>query len=794
MLYIINLLQFFFSRKVLWLDSIRRLCGVWSPYIVCENHFEDRQIVTEIKDNKICKRLNTDAVPTIFLVTAGSKPVSTKAIESDVPNEPLQLNETKTTTRSQAPATKRQLAEDRTCHTLNKIVKIQELPHHLTVFIEDDDDEDDENEALFIKDGEFTSIPKSERLEELPQKQKYTFAFKMLALQLYFKSPSSYRLLHKAINLPRISTLYRLYIPTSPQLNPHVLMALKMKVDNMTHAEKQCVVCIGTLSLTPNIQYDVKTGKLTGLHEVNYVNLLQPARTALVVAVRGLFYNWKQAIAFSFLSNGQNCSQVKLFIHFIIAELLRLGLHVRALMTDLKSDEDIGARTLTTTANNPMIYVNNTKVYYMYDPLYLIKDIRDQLMQHNFVFQTGMTASWCDIAECHREDCKRDILRLAPKLSFNLSHPSTFSFDEIKVTSEVFSKTTAAAIDAYIHMGVLHPSARGTQKWIMIMNKLMEMLNFSILNPPFNSYALFSGEKAQVDYLRSVLLLFRQLRIAKQNGSKIDVKETNNAKFIKGFKATITALLALYEDLSFEKCWHPIVGLSRDCLTDFFTKVRKKYDLYPTAEQLTTCIKTMPIFNIFQYKVKKKYSNDLESFLSYVRQVPDITKYEERLPKIGFVDLCGNDSEEFDAVELLTVSKLDHIALYLLNKAYQRHSDCDQMRIFACGDDALKENMLKYGYVTEDGHVINSIKPEFKEFISELENKFLDKFKRDSNVPSMSELIESVELVGFILPCKCFPLIYIKQLYLRFRLYLLLKHNNTLLKDVNRNVFEINYL
>ena len=74
----------------------------------------------------------------------------------------------------------------------------------------------------------------------------------------------------------------------------------------------------------------------------------------------------------------------------------------------------------------------------------------------------------------------------------------------------------------------------------------------------------------------------------------------------------------------------------------------------------------------------------------------------------------------------------------------------------------------------------------FIAFVELLEQKFREYFDLEINIVYVgNEILKRIEDCKFDMPCECFPLHYLKKLYVRFRIYHTIKRNNKLLKNKN---------
>ncbi|CAB3252850.1 unnamed protein product [Arctia plantaginis] len=796
-------------RTALWLKKMQQPMDANTPKLyVCARHFEEKYINLNVSR----QRLKKTALPTRFLpddpqdsdgmndrdeaslsynnspvedIDTCLVPVKVEQIDNNPSTSSTEINETQR---------KRTLSEIFQNEVPSKIVKIKEENDCLTVFV-DEDKEGGHHEDEIVANQHIYDI-KFDNILELKKKKKskYSNEFKMFALDLYFKCPNAYRLLQTTFTLPRISTIYRVCIPKTSVLDEGVIRALGIKVNDMTPAQKQAVVCIGTMRVSPTIEYDAVNDTIFGFHELNGVQTLDPAGYVLLVVVRGLFHDWKQVVAFTFLNNCRTYKYINFFVDKVIRKLFEIGLEVRILLSDLESDSLVAAKERGVDVKDPFFFVNTKKIYFMYDTLHLMRNVRDNFMSNILTFKHCKLAKWSYVMSCYEHDSKKHLLRLAPHLTKDHIKPKKDARDNLKCTAELFSRRTAAAISAYIDLEVIARAAKETVQFILTMSKLKDMLNFSTKYPPEDRKAVFTGETSQVDFLVSILSLFFDIRLSNLSVSE-STKTTDISIFKEGFRLTINSLLLLYGALKTEDCWLPIVGLSHDCLTDFFDKVYQRHGHQPTVQKVVMCITKLPIFNVFQYFPKKKVAGEMELFLSRAKSVHAIKMYDEELTEL-YVDKCAQASSEFPTIALPDENKVQHLALYLLYKGYQEHSNCEAMENYVCRKDIIEnsESGLQLGHEICENK-INLVPLQFVNFLVVLELKFKEYFKEHRMPWTMAGLQSLTSDVTFEMPCGCFPIDFIKQLYFRFRLYCVLKYNNALFSQENSNhVFVINDL
>jgi hypothetical protein len=84
--------------------------------------------------------------------------------------------------------------------------------------------------------------------------------------------------------------------------------------------------------------------------------------------------------------------------------------------------------------------LNGDKIHAMFDPPHLLKCIRNNLLNHDFVVG-DKKVSWSYIADLFRSDSKKVTgLRFAPKLSRKRIELTQFSKMKVKLAAQVFFK------------------------------------------------------------------------------------------------------------------------------------------------------------------------------------------------------------------------------------------------------------------------------------------------------------------------------------------------------------------
>ncbi|KAJ8712023.1 hypothetical protein PYW07_004865 [Mythimna separata] len=747
-----------------WLERIHQVKSKLKKVLVCEKHFEARYVN---RSNEQRTRLVMHAVPTLFLPQPEALTCTPDVgAASHAPHAP----------HAAAGRLRAALAGDAT-----RAVRKPRKRHRVTpaearrriqAFVHQSRHPGNCNRHI----AEIILLNK--RFSDRRDGWKYTDEFKFFALKLYCSSPKTYKTMQSLLCLPRISTLYRFFIPSSSNVCENLIIALKIKVDSMTAEQKECAVCIGTLDVKQNLYYDVKNDQVIGFHDVDGTQRLEPASTALVVMVRGLYHNWKQALSCSFLAPHQDYEDVRAYVLKIISKMFEIGLTVRVLISDVETDFIGLTKAKKITSKAPFFHVNNYKVYHLYDPVHLVKNVRDYFTTNNFYFN-GKIAKWEHITESYDYERNKP-LRLAPQLSaYHIIHTHLQSEkDKVVLAAQVFSAQTAAALAAHRELRVLDEPVDGTVEWLLLMNTLCNTLNFTSYVPHDAAAAAFSGEPAQLAALDELSAVFKDLRLVDAHkGSDC----TNSAKITSRLRSTLKAIVSLHKDLSLIYNKFPTF-MSRDCLDLFFDKVHKVYGRLPTCRQIQLLASgKTPIFNIFQSTINKEL-DCLDFFLKEAIEFSSIVMVYERAQRDAeHASYAATAGAELDALALAGAGALLQLAAFLLYEAYRHHSDCERTKsyTFENADSTTVILTIKSKHQT-DTNVVVMVPAEFVEFVESMELTIKLYFETECQRSVLKGLMGHLlsENVTFSMPCQCFPLDYIKCLYMRYRFNLIIKSNN----------------
>lgn len=611
---------------------------------------------------------------------------------------------------------------------------------------------------------------------------RYTNEFKKFAMSLYFLGPKCYRQLQKTFSLPSPRVLQRFVekVVFHPGINKQLFEFLRAKVEKMTPTDRYCVLCMDEMSIKCNLYYDIGTDTIVGFEDNGHQKTTVPANMATVIMARGIKNNWKQPLAYTFSQSGCSSHQLKEMLDAVVGELTEVGLHVVALISDMGSNFVQLANMLDVTADNPEIELGNQKLVYYFDPPHLLKAVRNNILDNHLIWDDKKT-SWDHIATFYNND-KQLNNRLAPKLTKSHIDPTKFERMRVKYATQVLSATVAAGMETYVSLGYqLDETARGTVEVISRFDKLFDIVNSSkvFTSKPFNK--AFKGQEEYLAFLDDTRNFLAQVKIvSKENRTK-----TSYVKCINGWQVTISALLHLWDFLKNEGFTFLLTRrLNQDSLENFFGSIRQQSGnaVNPTPIQFSRAFKKLFLMSFFHSNGMncaedfEKLLLDLTSFAEIQPIAPAVT---EELKKAFVVENC-----DYHSKSLPEQNAFKYVAGYLIEKCLQIHS-CNTCIEFSKINSELDDSslFLHFKAYNMQDFPFGSLKSPhelFYKHIFLLESTFFSNIENFLNNPRvgnrMYELLKTVE--EFKHPCENFPGDYLLKLFVRLRIYYILKFNN----------------
>lgn len=624
---------------------------------------------------------------------------------------------------------------------------------------------------------------------------RYTDEYKLFCFKLYHTSPHAYHLLSETLKLPSEKTITRLSIPVTSEITDDLLSILRAKVQSMSDLERNCTVVMGIMGLRASLFYNSKQDKIVGFHEVDGVRSPRPATSALVMSIRGLFCDYSQPVGYALLSESKNFDDVLTWINKVLKKLFDIGLHVRALVSDLASEWLTEAIRRTVSSTRPYFFLNDRKIYFILDAPYLLKLVRNKLLQNDIHFQDSV-AKFQHVEDFYKQDSQK-CFKLAPELTSSHIKPSTAEKRSISYARELLSKNVATGISTYVDFHAIDESGKGTSRFISMIDNLFDALSSSPTEEATGHKRAFCGDEIQLGFFNEMLELFQSLKVIHPKSGN-DV--SNEAYFIEEFKITMKSILQLFGDLKIEghKALYTC-RLHNDVHHNFIEQMRAQIGKTrkPTCRLFVIGFMTIFFSNIIKPKNGSNTNQKFENVFLEIRRVKEMRNLnasedsKERAIQVAKAD--------YDKLQFPESFPLLHLRAHLLKQCLDYHKDCAALKCYLKLDEEnynYCEDMryLMYKYNIGSDKLVSTplvvIPPDnFVVYVEEMERKFQEIMDRKHVCAKICETLQnSINEIPLWTPCACFPNTYLIKLFVMTKISNFIKKNNNAFPSMGKNV------
>lgn len=230
---------------------------------------------------------------------------------------------------------------------------------------------------------------------------------KNLALSLYYKSPAAYTFLRlQKVNLPALSTI-RNWIGESkflPGFNNTFLDHIKKKFETKCYKDKCCSVLFDEISIKEFLEYSKHYDFVEGFEDIGGNRRgNKSANTALVFMARGIYSSWKFPIAYFLAHSAVKSDTLKTLIVEVLKKLFEVGLCPKLTVCDQGTNNQSAMKQLNVNEDKPYFYVDENKIFSIYDVPHLMKSIRNNLIGSVFI-KCDKQISYTDIVDTYHID------------------------------------------------------------------------------------------------------------------------------------------------------------------------------------------------------------------------------------------------------------------------------------------------------------------------------------------------------------------------------------------------------
>lgn len=580
------------------------------------------------------------------------------------------------------------------------------------------------------------------------------------------------------------------HLSITTEINEKVISILKLKVDNMTNSEKICSVIVDAIELRPHMVYNTSEDRFIGFHEVDGIQTGDPATMALVLILRGIVFNWQQPVGFALLSEYRDYDGVSKWVDKLIDKLCEIGLDVKAIVSNMEPDMYNLAKQRLIAPEKPFFTLLKVKkIFHIFDASNLLMMVRDSLLENEFNFQ-GCVASLEPIKHFYTNDREKSV-RLAPKLTQNHIDPNIVEQKDVRLAAQLLSNSVAAAILTYIDFYVIDESGRDTVKVIKLMNDLFDLLNSTKLEDENVYKTAFNGNPRQLKLFNEAINFIRTLKLVDPKTGR-DV--TQSAKFIEGFQITIGAIMLLLEDLSKKGISYlRTKRLSTDATAKMFAQIRSRCETVsnPTCRQFVSVFRDLFIKDLMKPPAGKDCSTEIIKLLAINGSSEDLDEETDEQNDTSIDESENNvkvKSSEYNQIEIPDKNTVVYLSSYLLKRCAEKHKGCKilnsyiapapEQRIHNFGADIRYQKYREYCKETCSSLLVVPY-DDFIIYVEMMEEEFrccIKKKRVEKDIAA--SMYKEISQLNFSPPCPCFPIIYLKKLFIRMRIFHTVQYNN----------------
>ena len=318
--------------------------------------------------------------------------------------------------------------------------------------------------------------------------RRYAVSDKMLALSIFYQSRKAYRLLSKLFALPSKRTLQKSLQNTNiaPGFNDAIFQALKLKVTTMHQNDKYVSLVFDEMSLKSALVYNKDLDHVEGFEDLGELGGSHfVADHALAFMVRGLYSKWKQPLGYFLTAGTVQSNVLQNIVRTYLEKLESIGLHTKVLVCDQGPNNRSFLQKLEgVSIEKPFLLHNDRKVFVIYDPPHLLKNVRNNLMKSNFTYD-DVEIKWQYVVDFYNLD-KTMSIKMAPKLTDKHITLPPFTSMRVNLAVQTLSHSVAAEINTLCTLGHLSEDASATAEFVETMDQLFNS---------FNSASVFSTHK-----------------------------------------------------------------------------------------------------------------------------------------------------------------------------------------------------------------------------------------------------------------------------------------------------------
>ena len=560
-----------------------------------------------------------------------------------------------------------------------------------------------QREATLIDSvAKFLHADQIEKLKRPSESKAITWSSETIQQCLAVRSvvgAKGYEYMHKLhFPFPSYRTLCRKIqnLPFAPGIQYDVLGLLKQKMRGREEHEKLCALLVDEMQLKRRVEYDKSTKQMVGYVSpetlpggVDNSEERQLAVHALVFMLRGLTVAWKQTVAYLYTGTSLDSGAYWTFTKQVLQASELSGLKVECITSDMGPANTglwrhVGIHS-TRESVIPMIphpARPGDSLYFVADPPHLLKNLWNCVLGHRIGLPDNVvtrhhlpTNIVTHVYVQQLMDLQQGSeLRVAHKLQACHTSPSHYEKMRVCLAAQLFSRSTAAAVETAVKLGLLPNEALTTAWFIRAVNDW-----FDAMNARKKDHALLHNTSTVTsDSLKTMLEIVRHMSFS---GRKI-------WKPIQtGIQLSTTVVLQLGEELM-SKCnlQYFLTGrLSQDPVENLFSQTRGQGVVHPSCTSFRLALRLVTVAQYLEVSKGAAYAEDGCTYIvDYLRDHYQSVRLSDdsRADEVDESEVCqaASDVAASDVAELcVTESTYDHEETVTTCEPELHSSACQQL-------------------------------------------------------------------------------------------------------------------
>ena len=387
----------------------------------------------------------------------------------------------------------------------------------------------------------------------------------MLALSIFYHSRKAYKMLNRIVALPSESTLKLMLSKSNirPGFHDNIFEALEKRVATFDDQDKQCAIVLDEMAIKSGLSYDATCDGVEGTEDYGHLGQTKyMANHALAIIVRGLSQKWKQCIG-HFLSSGTiSGDKLKDITFNAIQKLSDIGLNVHVLVCDQgANNRNFLSTILDNSVDKPYFECSDRKIFVIYDPPHLLKNIRNNFKKHGFVHGDD-SIQWEHVVNFYNFD-RRGGIRMAPKLTEQHIYLPMFTKMRVRLAAQVLSHSVTAGITTLARLNHLPMEALSTATFIENMDQLFNTFNSSTFLSKQKFGHAITNDSGHIEFLKQMDAYLKELH----------VPDKRQIHCINGWRISINSLMLFWHHLHTQFKFRFLLTnrLNQDCVENLFS-------------------------------------------------------------------------------------------------------------------------------------------------------------------------------------------------------------------------------